>query len=299
MRRLLPLLAAASLLVAAPRAFAGDDPAPEDEPNADGAPTAAPKAGDTPTTVIAPPGSDGVTVVAPTAHGGTVVGQGCRSVTVTGSPTVVEAGAQPLCPFKAPEPEIRYVYVERDSRPRFAPDVERGAAISLGAIALGVGSIFLGAWYVNSVSDEYHACENAHWSANGGSWNYGDSGCHATGGIGPLLAYTGLMSFAPTLARFSVGDTKGGWIFSAAIASSIALGKIIDASSSDVHDLGSGGFLLGYLVPATLGIVALATTPHREDLVENKGARVSGVSVVPVTGKTGTTGGMVALTGQF
>jgi hypothetical protein len=258
------------------------------------------------TTVVAPADGPGVTVVAPTPQGGTVTASGCRSVTVTGSPTVVDASGQPLCPFKPAEPEIRYVYVDRDPRPKFAPDPGRSASIALGAVALGVGSLMLGGWYASSVSADYDQCRMDHArtvTSNGYSYSdYGSSygGCRATGGIGPLVAYTALMSFAPTIPRFAVGANTSGWVYTAVIATSIGIGKIFDASDSSVHDVGAAGAIFGFVLPATIGIVALATTPHREDLEPKHGPSIEGVGFAPVRAPTGgTNGAMFSMTGTF
>ncbi len=276
---------------------------PADDDAIDGAAKAA---SDDSTTVVGAPGSRGVTVVAPTAHGGTVVARDCKSVTVTGSPTLVDASGQPLCPFKPPEPEVRIVYVERDPRPKFAPDPERGGAIALGAVALGIGSIVLGGWYASSVGSDYDACQMAHpiqrTTAYGTYTDYNSyTGCRASGGLGALSLYTALMSFAPTLPHFVVGDSTNGWIWSAVIASSIGLGKLVDMADSSVRDVGTGGALLGFVLPATLGIVALATTPHREDLAhKHDKPKVEGFALTPLLAPGGgTNGALASMTGTF
>jgi hypothetical protein len=315
MRRLGSLPLAALLLVLGSTARAGEPasplrPEPAAENPVDEAPV--PPTPGPSTTVIAAPDGPGVTVVAPTAHGGTVIARDCGSVTVTGSPTIVDASGQPLCPFKPPKPEIRYVYVEvpveveRRARPKFAADSERGGAIVIGALAMAIGSLGVGTWYANSVHDDVAACKMAHattHTSNGYTYSdYGDgySGCSASVGIGPLVAYTSLMSFAPMLGHFVVGSTTRGWIYAAVIASSIAFGKVLDASTSGVNDVGTGGWLFGFILPTTLGIVALATTPHREDLVEKNGKpRVVGFSLAPIVNRGGASGGIAALAGTF
>jgi hypothetical protein len=307
MRRLGSLPLAALFLALSSTARAGEPAADSAEADA----PASPKPAST-TTVVADPDGPGVTVIAPTARGGTVVARGCGSVTVTDSPTVVDARGQPLCPFKPPEPEVRYVYVEvpveveRRARPKFAPDSERGGAIVIGALAISIGALGVGSWYANSVHDDVAACKMAHatpHTSNGYTYSdYGEgySGCSASGGIGPLLAYTSLMSFAPTLGHFVVGSTTRGWVYATVIASSIAFGKVLDASTSGVNDVGTGGMLFGFIIPTTLGIVALATTPHREDLVDKGGRpRLVGFSVAPLAARGGANGGVASLAGTF
>jgi hypothetical protein len=282
---------------------AASEPPTEDSasPGAPVPPTASapPETPETPgpsTTVVAAPGGPGVTVVAPMAHGGTVVARDCGSVTVTGSPTLVDASGQPLCPFKPPKPEIRYVYVEVPvevpGRERFAPDGARSGAIAFGAITLAVGSLLAGGWYADSVQHDYYQC--------------GFGSCRATGGLGPLAVYTGIMSFAPTLPHFVVGDSTGGWIWSAAIASTIAIAKGLDIADDGNHGIGGSGVVLGFIIPTTMGIIALATTPHAEDLVPEKKkkkaktAQVDGFAFVPVATATGhSNGGLMSVSGRF
>ncbi len=61
-----------------------------------------------------------------------------------------------------------------------------------------------------------------------------------------------------------------------------------------------GPFLLGFAAPLTLGIIDLATTPHREDLIEKEKEGVTGVGVAPLASREGKTqGAFVSLQGEF
>lgn len=308
----------ALVLLAAPFAHADgiQESAPE-EP-APTAPAPTPKGG---TTVVAPPGG-GVTVVAPTAGGGTVTAHGCAVVQVEGSPAVVQGvggsvtdtACAPYQPADAPAPKIIYVH----DRPRFAPDAGRGTLIALGAVAQGLGSLVLGAWYAQSMEDEYYKCTaekgrlytKTTTDYRGGTYTYPDyaaveKACGAAGAWGSLAIYTANMAFAPTAASFQVGATKRAWIFAGAITASIAAGKILDMTGDDRdghRGVAWGGAVFGFVIPATLGIVALATTPHREDLQETKpeSASFTNFGIAPVgDGKHGVTGASLALGGKF
>lgn len=309
-------------VLAAPfaRAETNDEPEVKDPWTTAPAPTApttpaappaapAPKGG---TTVVAPPGG-GVTVVAPTAGGGTVTAHGCAVVQVEGSPAVVQGvggsvtdtACAPYQPADAPAPKIIYVH----DRPRFAPDGGRSTLLALGAVAQGLGSLVLGAWYAQSMQDEHYECMNEKGRVySGGSYAYQDyasvkKACGSAGAWGSLAIYTANMAFAPTAASFQVGATKRAWIFAGAITASIAAGKLVDMNDEKDgwRGVGLGGAILGFVVPATLGIVALATTPHREDLQETKpDASLTNFGIAPVGDRQhGVTGASLALGGKF
>ena len=127
--------------------------------------------------------------------------------------------------------------------------------------------------------------------------------CGSSGAWGSLAIYTANMAFAPTAASFQVGATKRAWIFAGAITASIAAGKLVDMNDEKDgwRGVGLGGAILGFVVPATLGIVALATTPHREDLRETKPeASFTNFGIAPVgDSKHGVTGASLALGGKF
>lgn len=185
-----------------------------------------------------------------------------------------------------------------------SPTPSGGVSLSLGAVGLGLESFVLGSWYARSVHDDIRACKAAHArTINSGGHSYSDCGscyqaCDASGGIGPLIAYAGPMSFAPAIHRFVVGASTSGWVISAAIAGSIALGKLLDATTSGVNDVGAGGAIFGFIIPTPLGIVALATTPHREELVEKNGKpRALGFSLTPIVNRGGASGGIVGPAG--
>ncbi|MGZ5971660.1 MAG: hypothetical protein ACXWP4_28510 [Polyangiales bacterium] len=238
------------------------------------------------TTVIAPPGSSGVTVVAPTAQGGTVTAQGCQSVTVSGAPIVVEPGAP--CPYQPPPPRI--IYIERDPAPKFRKDTGRSAAIALSAVAQGVGSLVTLGVYLEATND--YQCSYA-------SNSFGPH-CTRSNAIGELLLYGGLMTLAPAIPRMVVGDATGAAWFSAGIVASIALGKAIDASDEGFNQPGTGFAMFGFIGAAAIGIIELATTPHREDLEQKQtGPSIDGFTAAPLADTRGSHGMSFGVLGSF
>lgn len=264
--------------------------------------------------VVAPPGSD-LKVSVPTAGGGTVTASGCTAVTVQGSDAVVKGDgtvADSVCaPYAPPDPTPRIVFV--DARPRFAPDPGRSALITLGALTQAIGSLAIGGWYLDTMQSEASRCRSTGvtpYTAGGfaeywASHERRNEECGAAGAFGPLALYAGTMALAPTAASFYVGATRRAWVLSSVIATSIAVGKALDLRDREAWDsVGLGGAIFGFVVPATLGIVALATTPHAEDLGIEKGkdgkASLQQLAVAPVGDRrNGLTGATVGLQGAF
>lgn len=260
------------------------------------------------TTVVAPPGSD-LKVSVPTAGGGTVTASGCTAVTVQGGDAVVKGDGtvvDTVCaPYAPPDPTPRIVFV--DARPRFAPDSTRGALITLGAVSQAIGSIAFGRWYLNTMQTEAGDCLRSGGVYSGYTAQAQRDQCGSAGAWGPLAFYTAAAAFAPTAASFYVGATRRAWVLSSAIAASIAVGKVLDFRDRDGggwDGVGLGGAIFGFVLPTTLGIVALATTPHAEDLAAEKGkdgkASLQQLAVAPVGDRrNGLTGATVGLQGAF
>lgn len=258
------------------------------------------------TTVVAPPGSGGVTVVVPTAGGGTVMASGCSSVVVNGAPTMVTSTGAP-CPLAAyqpytPPPPMPYY----DIRPKYASDPDRKAAVIGSSIGFGVGGGIAGIMYLVQWSDERSRCQyDRTWVPNadgsgGGTYVSDSTACSGGGARASLITYGAIMTFLPSLPRFVVGDTTKGLVYTALRGVSFATAAL--APWGDKPDTKwQGPFLLGFVVPVTLGIIDLATTPHREDL-EPKVAKpgigsVSPVAVADPSGKTH--GAMISVGGLF
>jgi hypothetical protein len=178
----------------------------------------------------------------------------------------------------------------RDSRPHFRPDPGRGAAIALGALTQGIGSLLTMSLYLKAAG---------HYSCTYTSNPYG-SHCEQSSGIPELLLYSGVMTIAPAVPRLVVGDAKAAAFFSLGIVASIATGKMIDASGKKFDDPGSGFALFGFVGAAAIGIVELATTPHREDLEPKKqGPSIEGFSAAPLADARGTHGMTMGMLGSF
>ncbi len=195
-------------------------------------------------------------------------------------------------PYQAP-PRIIYVY----GKQRYAPDAARTGLIVLGALTQGVGSIFLGRFYVERLHSEH--CGRRYQYDSTGTREVSSGNCLSSA-LGPLAIYTATMAFAPTAARFAVGANQSGWIYAGAITASIAIGKVVDSNDSSSNGFGLASFVFGFVAPVALGIVSLASTPHREDLAPSKEASVTNVGLAPIADKkNGVTGATVALGGMF
>jgi hypothetical protein len=285
--------ALAALLLVAPSARAQD---------AHGTQVPPPPPSGTPgtTTVVAPPGSDGVTVVAPTRDGGTVTATGCRAVTVHGSETwVLPDGSpcpqyEPYRPYQsegAPMPARRRYY----ESPRYMRDTERSAAVIASAVTFGVGGAATGIIYLAERGD---TCTEVYSS----SGQYTGSSCHHNSAVSELVWYGAVVALTPSIPRFVVGDTSRGLIFTGVRAASILVAGLVDWGRDDHgNENFEGPLLLGFVVPVALGIIDLATTPHREDLEPAAPPTVGITSVAPamLSDRNGTHGAMLALSGRF
>lgn len=250
------------------------------------------------TTVTAPPGSAGVTVVVPTAGGGTVTASGCSTVVVNGAPTLVAPGGAP-CPMPAYQPytppSVPSYY---DVRPKYAPDPDRKAAVIGASIGFGVGGGVAGIMYLVQYSNDQDHCGRTRYVryADGSSGTEIDnSGCGGGGSRMSLLTYGAIMTFLPSLPRFVVGDTTKGLIYTGLRGASFATAALVDwGTNGDTR--WQGPFLLGFVAPVTLGIIDLATTPHREDLAEKTASAkpgITSISPVAVTDRQGKAHGAV------
>jgi hypothetical protein len=208
---------------------------------------------------------------------------------VQGQPAVIDPGAPcPYQPYQPPPPQI--IYIERDPRPKFKKDTGRSAAIALSAVAQGVGSLLTLSLYLQ-------ATERSDCTYTGNPYSYH---CDRSNGVPELLLYGGLMTLAPAIPRMVVGDGTGAAWFSAGIVTSIALGKVIDSSEKEFREPGAGFALFGFVGAAAIGIIELATTPHREDLEPKKqGPSIEGFSAAPLADARGTHGMTMGVLGSF
>jgi hypothetical protein len=298
----LRLALAVGLLAGAPAvASAGER---QETPDPSGSPTTvpAPVPPGSPgsTTVVAPPGSGGVTVVAPGPNGGSVTASGCSTVVVQGQPTLVGPGGAP-CPTLQPYQPYQQPYYGPppvyEARPRYARDPERSGALIASAVGFGVGTAVAGIAYLVAYAEQNDHCGETRWGT-GDSTYVDNSGCGKA--RTSLITYGAIVTFVPSIPRFVVGDSTKGLIYTALRGASFATAALIDwGDKSDSR--WQGPFLLGFAAPLTLGIIDLATTPHREDL-EEKSAKAGITSVSPVAvgdGHGRVSGGMLAMGGLF
>jgi hypothetical protein len=243
-------------------------------------------------TIVAPPGSEGVTVVAPTPDGGSVTAVGCRLVTVRGTPTYVLADGSP-CPQYAPyspysqeSPAPQRSYI--DSRTRYARDTDRSAALIASAVTFGVGGAATGIAYLIKSSEACGVYDSSS----------GIDDCSHPSAVSEYVMYSAVMTITPSIPRFVVGDTTRALIYSGIRGASLLTAGLVNWGSSDTS--WEGPFLLGFALPVTLGIIDLATTPHREDLEPRpQTAGIKGIAPVALADQNGAHGAMIAVSGLF
>lgn len=248
-------------------------------------------------TVVAPPGSEGVTVVTPTADGGSVTAVGCRLVTVSGTPTYVLADGSPCpqyapyAPYRQESPIAQRTYV--DSRARYARDTDRSTALIASAVTFGVGGAATGVAYLVK-STEGDSCSYVYDS----SGKYVSSTCQHASAISEYVMYSAVVGLTPSIPRFVVGDTTRALIYTGIRSASLLTAGLVNWGNGDSS--WEGPFLLGFVVPVTLGIIDLATTPHREDVeARAETAGIKGVAPVALADATGAHGAMIAVSGLF
>lgn len=150
----------------------------------------------------------------------------------------------------------------RFAKPRYAPDPARKGALIASSLVFGLGTLATGTTYVIHVAKR----------------GVGDcallEGCGDRDALPALYAMGAIMTFTPSVPRFVVGDWGMGLLWTGLRGGSFALGSAINWGSD-------GGEIMpvtfAFLAPLTLGIIDLATTPHRENLRPKK-AKVETVS---------------------
>lgn len=178
----------------------------------------------------------------------------------------------------------------------YGSDPARKAAIIAAPIFFGVGGAATGLAYLAARADS---------SCNGN--NVRGTTCQ-TSATPTLVLYDTIVAAVPSAPRWVVGDFAGALIYTGLRSASVVVASVVnwgnDASSW------VGPFMLGFLTPVTLGIVDLATTPHREDLQRTHGPpepqasapRPAITSVTPVAltdPDRHVRGGMIAVSARF
>jgi hypothetical protein len=164
-------------------------------------------------------------------------------------------------------------------KPRYAPDPARTGALIASSLVFSLGPVAAGTAYL-------------------GSLGTGDGDPSK-----PALFALGLFLTAPpSVPRFVVGQVGMGVLWTALRGGSFALGTMIDWED-DTYLLPA---TLAFIVPLTLGIVDLATTPHREQLEpkkrrhhESAGFTLQGIGPTATVDKAGSLVPAVGALGSF
>ena len=186
---------------------------------------------------------------------GTVHAYGCNRVDV--DPRTRTALPPAPCPYAAypvaypvvyPQYQPTYVYpypTPPHRKPKYAPDGARTGALIGSSLVFGVGTLAAGSAYVSSVTRDRH--------------DHGRPALYAMGAI---------MTVSPSVPRYVVGDVGMGLLLTALRGGSFALGAFVDWKDESY----TLPVTLAFVIPVTLGIIDLATTPHREQLEPKKPA---------------------------
>jgi hypothetical protein len=153
------------------------------------------------------------------------------------------------------------VTVSPRSHREYAPDPGRKAAIIASPIVFGVGGAVAGIAYLTARGSSTTSCpvtdnSNNQWQNNCTTDN--------NNGTAALWTYNIIVAGVPSAPRWVVGDVMGAVVYTGLRTASVVAASTIQWGSDTSAWIGP--FMLGFLAPVTLGIVDLATTPHREDL---------------------------------
>ncbi|MFO0587588.1 MAG: hypothetical protein U0441_08615 [Polyangiaceae bacterium] len=251
----------------------------------------------------------GVDVVARTPSG-TVRAYGCDRVEFDPNDKSgpLPQGAAPPCkapPPPPPPPPAAAQYYPPDAaygpryypaypppvalRPVYAPDPGRKAALIASSLVFGLGTAASGMSYiVNIAQDGIGDCSLL-------------ESCGNRKAAASLYAMGAIMTFTPSIPRFVTGDVGMGLLWTGLRGGSFALGTAIN--------WGSDGVLMpitfAFIAPLTLGIIDLATTPHREQLrprkvqVETASFHLDGVGPTTMLDRAGNTVPALGAMGRF
>lgn len=175
------------------------------------------------------------------------------------------------------------------ARPRYAPDPGRKAALIASSLVFGLGTLASGSTYAVKIADR----------------GIGDcsllESCGNRDAAPALYAMGAIMTFTPSIPRFVVGDVGMGLLWTGLRGGSFALGTAINWGSD-------GAFMpitFAFIAPLTLGIIDLATTPHRENLrpkrvqVETASFHLDGLGPTTMQDRAGNTVPALGAMGRF
>lgn len=176
----------------------------------------------------------------------------------------------PAYPYYAPHgyyPRVRErAVVLRKPKPRYAPDPARKGALIASSLIFGLGTVAAGTAYVASLGKEQ--CD---WNGHCRSGEPSKAALYTMGGV---------LTFTPSIPRFVVGSIWGSLLYTGLRGGSFALGVAVDWDD-DTYML---PVTLALVAPLTLGIVDLATTPHREQVDGKRKSRSSRASAFELHG---------------
>ncbi len=241
-----------ALTLATGTAFA-QDPAPWFEPAAPETPlppTVQPNPDGTVTVTRTP--EQGVEAHA-TTNAGTVHAYGCSRVDVDPKARAqTPPGGCPLAHPPPPPPRFIYPPVKNPHqavKPRWAPDPARRNALIASSITFGLGTMMSGMAYTASAALAATCGDRLTTVCNGPSKP-------------ALYAMGAFLTFTPSIPRFVVGDYGKGLLYTALRGGSFAAGAFVDWNDPTYFV----PITFSFIAPLTLGIIDLATTPHREQL---------------------------------
>jgi hypothetical protein len=148
------------------------------------------------------------------------------------------------------------VHGRSEAKKEYEPDPARKAAIIASPIILGVGGIAAGVAYLSA-----HNATNCNSNYVNGQYTYS---CTHGDQVPPLVLYDVIVGAVPSAPRWIVGDVSGALLYTGLRGGSLLVASVVNWGSDTSSWIGP--FTLGFLLPVTLAIVDLATTPHREDL---------------------------------
>lgn len=166
----------------------------------------------------------------------------------------------------------------RPAKPKYAPDPARKGALIASSLVFGLGTVATGTTYVlNIARDGIGDCSLL-------------ESCGNRDAAASLYAMGAIMTVTPSIPRFVVGDVGMGLLWTGLRGGSWALGTAINWGPE-------GAFMpvtFAFLAPLTLGIIDLATTPHREDLrpkvkVETASFQLDGLGPTAMVDRGGNT----------
>lgn len=207
----------------------------------------------------------GVDVHAATPSG-TVRAYDCNRVDLDPNARSANGACPPLPPFVpppvsfvpppvyyAPPPYPPYPYAYAPP-PKPPSDPARTGALIGASLVFGLGTLASGIAYIGSVTSDERDCR-----PDGSGYVYCPSRPREPSKPA-LYTMGGIMTFAPSVPRYVVGDVGMGLLFTGLRGGSFAAGAFIDwDDESYVLPV-----TFAFVVPLALGVVDLATTPRRK-----------------------------------